>query len=370
MAALIDDNTQGACQDLTGGRDAIRGCAAEKPASQHKRTARAVGVIGALASCLSLITPGAAQTPVPIAAANDLRVCILSAQGFRDAPRLAQLDLSLEQIREKNWGSLTEIAPGIFRMARNGTDRSIEIKLPDATGAAHCMAFGPSLGPGQGALTADKFVELNFLQGLVPAATPQGVTRRYNIPKAPYQADLIAYSTASGDVVGFAFSGVPETLTTRTLSAADPSVTYRSVSTALTHAVEICLRNYLQRDTVDAALSAYGFEFGFETGGSLPSKVHFTPDNAVLILLGPGTCMIETNYMNPSATVNITAEALNRAAPGGFTQRVENHNGCTRFFAEPTLNLPLSLTVLNARNKGSGTCNEDGTSRIAFVVAG
>ena len=107
-------------------------------------------------------------------------------------------------------------------MARNGTDRTIEIKLPDATGAAHCMIFGPSLGSGQGALTADKFVELNFLKGLVPAAAPQGVTRRYNIPGAPYRADLIAYSPASGDVVGFAFSGVPQNLTTRALSAADP----------------------------------------------------------------------------------------------------------------------------------------------------
>jgi hypothetical protein len=258
-------------------------------------------------------------------------------------------------------------------MLRNGTDRTVEIKLPDANGSAHCLAFGPSLGAGQGALVADKFFDLSFMAGqLAPAPVPQGYSRRYTVTGAPYQADLVAYPAATGDVVGFIFSGVPQGQKTRALSSADPSVTDRAIGTALSNAVEICLRNYVQSDTVAAALTAYGFEFGFATGGSQPKEVHFTPDNAVSILHGPGTCAIETNYMGPAATVGIVSTALNDKAPGRFSYSGASHNGCPAFYAGGSLNLPLGINISNntAGQRGPATCIEDGTSRIHFEVAG
>ncbi len=327
-------------------------------------------MIRTLVISLLLAAPLAAQTPVEISAANDLRVCLLSAQGFRDATRLAQLDASLEQIRTRNWGALTEIAPGVFRMARNGTDRTIEIKLPDASGAAHCMAFGPSIRRGLGALTADKFVELSFLTGLVPAPVPQGMSRRYTVTGAPYQADLIAYPTAQGDVVGFAFSGVPQGLTTRKLSQGDASVSLPQVRTALSKAVDVCLRQFFSRDTVATALEAHGFEFGFETGGSDTDKVYFTPDNAVSVEVGSGVCTVETNYVGPAVTVQIAGAALNSVAPGIYVYTPDNHYGCGGYYAEGRIDPPVFLTFEDAHSQGRATCIENGTSRITVSVVG
>ena len=327
-------------------------------------------MIRALAILLSLAGPVGAQTPVAISAANDLRVCLLDAKGFRDATRLAQLQSSIEQIRAKNWGQVTEIAPGVFRMLRNGTDRTVEIKLPDASGAAHCMAFGPSLGPGQGAMTADKFVELRFLTGLVPAPAPQGVTRRYRVTGAPYQADLIAYPTAQGDVVGFTFSGVPQGLTARQLSRGDASVAIQNVRTALSNAVDVCLRLFFSRDTVEAALDVHGFDFAFETGGSSPDKVYFTPDNAVSVQVGQGTCYIETNYIGPAAAVQIAGTALNAVAPGTFTYRADNNSGCGGYYAQGRIDPPVFLTFANIKSGTRITCIENGTSRITISVVG
>ena len=322
-----------------------------------------------LATALPLAAPAVAQTPVAISAANDLRVCLLDARGLRDTARLAQLDLSLQQIREKNWGPLTEIAPGIYRMQRNGTDRTVEIKLPDASGAAHCMIFGPSLTSGQGALTADKFVELGFATGLAPAAATEGLTQRYSVTGAPYQADLISYSTANGDVVGFVFSGVPQGQTTRRLSSGDASVSGQAVASALRNAIDVCLRTFFDMNTVDDALAAYGFELGFSTGGATASDVYFTADNAVSVQIDGGLCHIDTHYAGPGPTVQIVQDVLNRTAPGIFVFRTE-HNGCPAFYGGPRIDPPVFLTISNAQHQGRQTCIEDGTVRITVTVVG
>jgi hypothetical protein len=326
-------------------------------------------VIRALAISLCLAAPASAQTPVAVSAANDLRVCLLSAQGMRDAPRLAQLDLSIGQLRDGRWGPLTEIAPGVFRLSRAGTDRTVEIKLPDASGAAHCMIFGPGLSSGQGALTADKFVELGFATGLAPAAASEGLTRRYSVTGSPYQADLVSYSTAHGDVVGFVFAGVPQGQTTRRLSSGDASVTGQAVALALRNAIDVCLRTLFDTNTVDDALAAYGFDFGFSTGGATASDVYFTADNAVSVQIYGGLCHIDTNYAGPGPTVQIAQDVLNRAAPGIFVYRTE-HNGCPAFYGGPRIYPPVFLTISNAQHQGRQTCIEDGTVRITVSVVG
>ncbi|MFK7745799.1 MAG: hypothetical protein AB8B47_12140 [Roseobacter sp.] len=320
---------------------------------------------------LCLATPLAAQTPVETSAANDLRTCILDVQGFRDVTRLGQFDVSIQMLRDGQWGQLTEIAPGVFRLQRRGTDRIVEIKLPDANGSAHCMIFGPSIGPGVAALTADKFANLSFMPELTPAQPAAGMTRRYSVTGAPYQADLVAMVAPQvGEVVGFMVSGVPRNQTTRQLSSGDPSVQPQNVSRALSNALDVCLRNYFSRASVDAAVAAHGFQLGHQTGGTSPTKVYFSPDNAVSARIGPGSCQIDTNYMSQSATTQLTGAALNRLAPGGFSMRRDNRTGCVTYFAGGSINLPLSININNSQHRYPAPCADDGTSTIGFVVAG
>ena len=311
-----------------------------------------------------------AQTPTDISVANDLKACIRDTQGVRDITRSAQLEVSMRHIPNRRWSLVNEIAPGVFRITGGNQGTTLEIKLRAQDGTAHCLAFGPSLTPGQGALAADKFVEFRFMEGLTPAAPRPGHQRRYVAAGAPYTAELIAYTIPNvGDVVGFSFSGVPAGLTTRALSRGDPSVTFESVAGSLSNAVEVCLRNYISRETVEQASIAGGFELAQADGRNPNLKTYFSQDNAVSIRRGPGTCMIETLYLNPSMSVQITNAALNRTFPGGFIARTGN-NGCTTLSAGPSVNLPLSLNIYNVRQTGGATCNEDGTSRVTFVVAG
>ncbi|MFK7764859.1 MAG: hypothetical protein AB8B62_16470 [Roseobacter sp.] len=328
-------------------------------------------MIRALALSLFLGSSALAQTPIPTAVANDLRACIAGHDGFRDATRVGQLDASLQKVPNRRWPNVIEIAPGVHRITGQTTDVAIEIKLRDRSGNAHCLAFGPKVSAGQGALIADRFVELNFLPGLVRAAPGPGMTRRYTVMGAPYQADLIALpSGQGGDMVGFSFVGLPINLTTRALSLGDPTVNPQAVRQAMSNAITICLRNYFAQDTVDAALSQGGFEYGYATGGSSPERVFFTKDNAVSLHIKPGLCTITSNYVSTSETVQLTYGALNASAPGQFEFRNRNHNGCPAFFSAPSLNAALSLNISSAAKSGRAHCNEDGTSQITFVVAG
>lgn len=328
-------------------------------------------MIRTLAILLFFAIPALAQTPVPIAVANDLRACIRDATGFHDATRVGRLDAALAQVPNRRWPNVTEIAPGVHRITGSTPDVAIEIKLRDSSGNAHCLAFGSKITAGQGALIADKFVELNFLPGLQPAAPGPGMTRRYTVFGAPYQADLIAFPSGNGgDIVGFSFVGLPMNLTTRSLSSNGNSTNPQSVSLAISNAVTICLRNYFAQDTVDTALEQSGFEFGFSTGSSSPARVFFTRDNGVSLQIKPGICIISTRQLGPAGTAQVLYNTLNANAPGGFEARTET-NGCTTFFTTQRLNAAMFVNVTNERRQGAqNNCIEDGTSRIAFGVAG
>ncbi len=317
------------------------------------------------------VAPVQAQTPAPVSVANDLRACIVGEGGFRDAQRIGQLDASMARVPNKRWTNVVEIAPGVHRITDRTSDITIEIKLRDATGAAHCVAFGPKLRPGDGARAADKFVELGFLTGLVQSPPRAGTQRRYVIANAPYTAELIAMQTAAqGDVVGFVFADLPEGLTTRALSRGDAAVLAPAAQLALGNGINICLRQFFQTDSVPRSLAAAGFELGFETGGSAPRRTYFTADNAVSVSVGPGSCRVETTYLSVESARQITAQALERNAPGMFRFSGSSYDGCPAFFAGPGLNLPLAVSISNLSSGGRTTCVPDGTSRIRFEVVG
>ena len=315
--------------------------------------------------------PAQTQTPAATSVANDLRASIAGEGGLRDAQRIGQLDASMARVPNRRWTNVVEIAPGVHRISDAKADITIEIKLRDATGAAHCVAFGPKLRPGDGALAADKFVELGFMTGFVNSPPRAGTQRRYVVANAPYTAELVAMQTAEqGDVVGFVFSDVPAGLTTRALSRGDASVSTAAVQSALGNGINICLRNFFQADSVDQSLTAAGFEFGFETGGSYPQQTYFTADNAVSVTLGQGSCRIETAYLSPEGTRQVTAQALERNAAGIFRFNTSGYDGCPSFSAGPGLNMPLVLGITNLSSGGRATCIADGTSRIRFEVPG
>ena len=322
-------------------------------------------------SLLCLAVPAIAQTPVPISVANILRTCISDADGTRDAARLAQLERSLATVPNRRWTNKVEVGPGVHRITGATSLETIEIKLPDANGAAYCIVYGPSIAVGQAALSADKFVEMSFLPGLVAAQPPQGVARRYVMQGAPYQIELLAFNTAEvGDVVGFAFASVPQNLTTRSLSVGDPTVTYQNVSAAITNAVMICTRDITNIEGAAQALTATGFQLGYRDGRDANRRTFFSADNAVSVRVSPGTCTVDTKYLHPSTTAQITSAALNAAAPGVFQYRAQGSNGCPGFSSSGRYHIPLYLEIFNVRSQGRSTCIEDGTSRIAFQVAG
>jgi hypothetical protein len=134
--------------------------------------------------------------------------------------------------------------------------------------------------------------------------------------------------------------------------------------------MDVCLRLFFSRDTVEAALNVHGFDFAFETGGSSPHKVYFTPDNAVSVQVGQGICYIETNYIGPAAAIQTAGTALNAVAPGTFTYRADNNSGCGGYYAEGRIDPPVFLTFANIKSGTRITCIENGTSRITISVVG
>jgi hypothetical protein len=327
-------------------------------------------MIRALLFSICLAAPAFAQTPAATSVANDLRACIAGPAGFRGATEIGYRQASLDALPNRKWTNVTEIAPGVFRLNGASGGITIEIKLPDASGAAHCVAFGPALVAGQGGLSADKFVELGFLDGLAPAPAAQGMTRRYTLAGASHAADLVAYATKGGEFVGFVFNGVPQDRKMRALSSADPAITSQSVRAALANAVDICLRNYFSRETRDAALSTHGFEFAYATGGKASKDIYFTGDNAVSVLVSPGTCEVETNYIGPAGAAQVAGDVLNVTAPGIFSYHVEKHDGCPSYYQDGRLDPPVFLNIRNMKRTGNTGCVEDGTARIILGVAG
>lgn len=315
--------------------------------------------------------PLQAQTPAPVSLANDMRACAVDGSGFRKTARMGELKASLAQVPNRRWPQVTEIAPGVHRLANSKSPTVIEIKLPETDGTAHCVAFGPNLSAGQGALVADKFVELGFLKGFTAAPPTAGTTRRYVMQNAPYSVELIAYSAEGfGEIVGFSFAGVPKDLTTRAASSGDPDVTYQGLEASLTNAVNMCFWGTSNRQDARHALEQAGYELGFADGREPDQRTYFTPDNSVSVRITSWSCDIVTHYLSPSAALQITQNALNTTASGVFRRYTENQSGCDMLTAAGSgFHMPVYVNFYKAERADGASCTENGTSRITFGVA-
>lgn len=324
---------------------------------------------------MACATPALAETPRHVSAANELRICLWEKGGLRSAARAGELQRGIERFRTEDMWALTETAPNLYRVTRRSYQRGLtaEIKLPDDTGAAHCLLFGPNLQVGDAARAADTFVEFGFLQDLVPAQAQDGIQRRYVAPNLPFTLELIAYHAEGfGDVVGLFLSGLNDVPQSRQLTAGRADVPRDSVRAYMAWALQTCVLNLGNEGWIRSAIEKGGFVYGWPTGGSLVSHVYFLPDNSVSATVNGHACEIETNYVGVTETLQITRNTLNSAFPGQFTEyqtSTSSRGNCTSF-SKTGSNQPLVIYVENLDPGASFNCAESGASRIRFEIPG
>lgn len=312
-----------------------------------------------------------AQTPRGVSVANSLRICLLEKGGFRDAPRAADLQASVAVAPGPRW-NVTEIAPGVFRLSSHIDPIIVEIKLPDASGSGHCLAFGGGLTPEDAAKAADTYVEFGFGRGLQPVAAGNGVLRRYQHPGLDFTYELVAYVAPNvGPIVGLAFTNVtanrPEK---RALSAGDARVSRQNVATILGWATAACALTLGDEARTRQTFEGGGFEFGHGTGGNSPRSIYFYPDNSVSADVAGFMCNIDTRYIDGGEAAAIVQAALDQHLPGQFLRGSFSPDACATFTRNYGTGTPLVIYVSSLPPDRGRSCARDGTTRIQFEVPG
>ena len=321
------------------------------------------------ALCLAL--PTQAQTPRGVSVANSLRICLLEKGGFRDAPRAADLQASVAVAPGPRW-NVTEIATGVFRLTSHIDPIIVEIKLPDANGNGHCLAFGGGLTPGDAAKAADTYVEFGFGRGLEPVPPSNGVLRRFQHPGLEFGYELLAYEApVIGPIVGLAFTNVSANRPVkRELTGRDPQVSQQNVRTLLGWTTAVCALTLGDAARTKQTLEGGGFEFGHGSGGSSPRSTYFYPDNSISAEVASYMCEIGSRYLSGPDAVDVVMAALNQHLPGQFTMRGASREICATFSRNPGTGGPLVIYVSSWSTDSRRHCANDGTTRIQFEIPG
>lgn len=332
--------------------------------------------LGACTVALGLASaaPASADTPRHISAANELRLCLWEKDGLRSAVRAGELHRGIERYRSETMWALTEIEPNLYRVTRaKPSGLTAEIKLPDETGAAHCLLFGPNLQTGDAALAADTFVEFGFMKGFAPAQAREGTQRRYVAADIPFSLELVAYHAEGfGDVVGLFFNGLNNVPVSRQLTAGRSDVPRDTVRAYVAWALQTCVLNLGNEDWMRSAIEKGGFVYGWPEGGSSGQHVYFLPDNSVSAGVSGHACDIETNYVGVTETLHLTRNTLNSAFPGQFSESQTSNSSrgnCSSFYKTGG-NPPVVIYVENLDAGATNTCFESGASRIRFEIPG
>ncbi len=305
-----------------------------------------------------------------ISAANELRVCLWDRDGsLRTAPRAGELAGGVAYFQSSPHFAITEIATGTYRVTRRKpSGLSVDLKLPDGAGQASCLLFGLKLQPGDAARTADKFVELGFLQGFVPAQPGAGLDRRYVAQGLPFAMELVAYDAPGfGQVVGLMLSGLNRVAPSRQLTSAQPGFARDTIRAFAAWTLQTCVNHLLDAPTLRKALEDAGFVYGWPAGSRQSRHVYFLPDNSLSVTVGSGSCDIKTNYMGGREAAALTHETLTRAFPGGFRANTSGATGCARHIGTNRLQIIYVYSLKGGRGSG---CLEDGTSLITFEIPG
>ena len=326
-----------------------------------------------VAAIAAIFAAGAsyAQTPRGISVANSLRICLLEKGGFRDAPRAADLQASVAVAPGPRW-NVSEIAPGVFRLTSHLDPIIVEIKLPDAGGSGHCLAFGGGLTPQDAIKAADTYVEFGFGRGLQPMNATNGALRRYHHPGLDFGYELVAYEAPGiGPVVGLAFTNVTANRPQkRSLSAGDPKVSRQNVARVLGWATAACAVSLGNDARIKQIFEGGGFEFGHGTGNRPPNSVYFYPDNSVSAKVAGAICEIDTRYLSGMDAVSAVGAALSQHLPGQFRNNGGTSGNCATFSRNPGAGGPLVITVSSLPPDRRTSCTPDGTARVQFVIPG
>lgn len=311
-----------------------------------------------------------AQTPVDVAVANDLRTCLRDHGEIRDGPTLWDLSRSIADMPNNRWISFIESAPGTYRAMDRSEDIVVEIRLPDTEGTAHCLAFGPKIGPGDGARILDTFVSMRFLSGLVPAEFSPGFLRRYTYPGLPYSADLVAFTSPGlGEVVGFVFSGLQNAPIRRTLSNGDPAVSSATVQAFAGWALEVCVAYFRGGGVNGSTFESAGFEVGYAAGDRPELVTYFLPDNSVSVRFGQALCYVETTYLNAAQADALSQGVMNSSFPGVF--RPSNGYGrCSAYYGLFSGDVPVIIYVESPPIGGESTCAANAPVRLRVTSVG
>ncbi|MCB1343265.1 MAG: hypothetical protein KDK24_19795 [Pseudooceanicola sp.] len=325
-----------------------------------------------LAAFASVPVTAPAQTPRHIAASNELRICLWEQGGLRSLAQAWELSRGIDYFRGERIWAVSETGAGLYRVTRSKPSGLIaEIRLPDASGNATCLLFGPALQPGDAALAADHFVSTRYPEGFRPAEPTPGLERRYVAVGLPYQLELVAYRAEGfGDIVGMVLTGASSLPTARQLTAGQPDVSRETVRAYAAWALEICARNIGNDEWIRAAIEKGGFVLDpAAVVGSSMTK-YFLPDNSMSASVGAFLCDIETRYMGAAETVQLTRDTLNRAFPGVYREDQASNGDCRAFHSTAGGNMPINIYVGNIGQGAQRVCAEDGTSRIKFEIPG
>ncbi|MEX0280239.1 MAG: hypothetical protein AB3N13_03490 [Arenibacterium sp.] len=320
---------------------------------------------------VSLVANGTAlqaQTPIPTTVANLIRYCLFSPDGLRGPETAYDMRLAVQHLANHSSRAFVPVAPGLYRISQANPPLTVEMKLRDANGAAHCLVYGPALTPGMGPPSADKFVELFYRNATlsVPSGT---VTRRYTFAGLPYQMELVAYAAQSvGEIVGLTFTDIPANLrTTEMADAGTASAT--EIQGVMGNAAMACAQNIGYGANLRGALEAAGLRYDRPIGTSGRSHVYFGAQNTVQVTAGPGTCRIQSRAVQAGTAVQLVQNYLNARLPGRFVTTAPDRYTCGGFRNVSSNSGPLILQITNIDNP-SAYCSPVGPAQINFVVPG
>jgi hypothetical protein len=335
--------------------------------------ARPLACAGAIALAALAATGGsvAAQTPLPVSVANLIRFCLFGPDGLRPAQTAFELEYAVQKLQNTPRGVLSQAAPGLYRFSQTNPTMTLELKLPDAQGAGHCLAYGPALNAGDAAAAADKFVEFRFLGDSMTALPTSGtITRRYSVPNLPYTLELLAYGADGfGNIVGLSFSGVQPGTGSKRLAPAG-TASDAVVQQAIGGALLACARHIGNAPALRPAIEAAGFVYERPADSQGDRLIYFGASDTVRVNAGGFRCEIESASIQAGTSAQLVSAYLNAQLPGQFTAYGTQQGRCASFIRQSGASAPLSISVRNPGSNGNAPCNPAGASVIHFEVPG
>lgn len=335
------------------------------------------GGLALLAAFFAL--PLQAQTTGELRATDALRQCLQSPGSVRPVTEAARLDQSVAAADAYGWRA-EEARPGLFRLSFKGADigLSMDIQLPDASGAAFCAVYGPGLTVLEADAAILRFAQTGLLGPVVsPAQAPAEARTRYSVGGLPYQLDLMSWPIDGGAAAGLVFAGLPAQVPAAPAppAAATPADAAR-INAAL--ALELCLAKQPDGEAKAQSLRAAGFTGRVERSTTNADTTHYltAPGGTVEIEYyygeTPEYCSVSSSYIGVTTGSEVLDDVLPRTRPDYMRRETLGPPAADTgkparcvTYEDPTT--PIGEIVgVAPRDPAAQSCTENGT--VSFYI--